>query len=225
MSLSAETQAAQLLAFLPTYSRALSLVDLCFSNPSWFIPTTEKSEVIEDLFPIFYKEARVGGSSGSGGGGGASSSSAAGANSKFGPGKMHDLALLFALFANGTLVDHSQPVVNTEGLKYHQLCRAALGVHPILEYASLSAIEALLQISIFVTRLCDKNFQEYAWGTVSLAINLASVVSFWLFYFSVFWGEKFVLMCLVWVDVYWCLLFFLVRWGYVSICFFLILRF
>ena len=169
MSLSAETQAAQLLSFLPTYSRALSLVDLCFSNPSWFIPTTEKSEVIEDLFPIFYKEARVGGSGAAGG---------ASANSKFGPGKMHDLALLFALFANGTLVDHSQPVVNTEGLKYHQLCRAALGVHPILEYASLSAIEALLQISIFVTRLCDKNFQEYAWGTVSLAINLASVVSF-----------------------------------------------
>ena len=183
MSLSAETQAAQLLSFLPTYSRALSLVDLCFSNPSWFIPTTEKSEVIEDLFPIFYKEARVGG---------ASSSSAAGANSKFGPGKMHDLALLFALFANGTLVDHSQPVVNTEGLKYHQLCRAALGVHPILEYASLSAIEALLQISIFVTRLCDKNFQEYAWGTVSLAINLASVVSFFgcfIFLFLFFWRE------------------------------------
>ena len=35
--------------------------------------------------------------------------------------------------------------------------------------------------------------------------------------------EKFVLMCLVWVDVYWCLLFFysfLFRWGYVRICFF-----
>lgn len=89
---------------------------------------------------------------------------------------MHDLALLYSVFSNGSVADLTQPTAGSEGLRYNQLTRAALGIHPVIEYASLSAIQALIMMATYSIYLCDKNFHETSYKTLSLAVMLSSTV-------------------------------------------------
>lgn len=59
----------------------------------------------------------------------------------------HRLAVLFLVFALGTLLDLDLPSLNSEATTYYQLGRAALSLDSILESQSIPAIQALVRAS------------------------------------------------------------------------------
>lgn len=56
----------------------------------------------------------------------------------------HRLALIFILFAIGTLMDPNEAPYNLEAEKYHQLSRAALFKSSIFDDPTLHAVQALV---------------------------------------------------------------------------------
>jgi hypothetical protein len=58
----------------------------------------------------------------------------------------HRQALLFMVFAIGTLVNTTEPAYSLEAEKYHQLARASLFSHPLFEDLTVDAIQALVRM-------------------------------------------------------------------------------
>ena len=60
----------------------------------------------------------------------------------------HQLALIFMVFAIGSLMYIKRPAYNIEAEKYHQLARAALFQSPIFEEPTLNAVQALVTLTL-----------------------------------------------------------------------------
>ena len=61
------------------------------------------------------------------------------------PNDSHRLAVLFMVFALGTLMDLDKPYLSVEATQYYQLARASLALDSILEHQSIPAIQALVR--------------------------------------------------------------------------------
>ena len=61
------------------------------------------------------------------------------------PTDSHRLAVLYMVFALGTLMDLDQPYLSTQSTQYYQLARAALSLDSVLENQSIPAIQALVR--------------------------------------------------------------------------------
>ena len=59
----------------------------------------------------------------------------------------HGLAVLFLVFALGTLLDLDLPYLHAEASQYYQLGRAALSLDSVLESQSIPAIQALVSLT------------------------------------------------------------------------------
>jgi predicted NAD/FAD-binding protein len=70
----------------------------------------------------------------------------------------HRQALLFIVFAIGTLTNTSEPAYSLEAEKYHQLARASLFSHPLFEDLTVDAIQALLRLSYRFKCFCYLSF-------------------------------------------------------------------
>lgn len=60
------------------------------------------------------------------------------------PTESHRLAVLYMVFAIGTLMDLEQPSLSVASTQFYQMARAALSLDSVLENQSLHAIEALV---------------------------------------------------------------------------------
>ena len=60
------------------------------------------------------------------------------------PTDSHRLAVLYMVFALGTLMDLEKPYLSVEATQYYQLARASLALDSILEHQSIPAIQALV---------------------------------------------------------------------------------
>jgi hypothetical protein len=63
------------------------------------------------------------------------------------PSDSHRLAVLFMVFALGTLFDLDMPYLAIETTQYYQLARASLSLDSVLESQSIPAIQALVSLS------------------------------------------------------------------------------
>jgi hypothetical protein len=61
------------------------------------------------------------------------------------PTDSHRLAVLFVVFALGTLMDLEQPYLSVSSTQYYQLAKAALSLDSILESQSILSIQALVR--------------------------------------------------------------------------------
>lgn len=68
----------------------------------------------------------------------------------------HRLAVLYMVFALGTLFDLEKPSLSLEATQYYQLSRAALSMDPVLEHQTIPAIQAL--VSSLLRYLCGLPF-------------------------------------------------------------------
>lgn len=62
------------------------------------------------------------------------------------PSDSHRLAVLYMVFALGTLMDLDKPYLSIEATQYYQLGRASLSLDSILEHQSIPAIQALVRL-------------------------------------------------------------------------------
>jgi hypothetical protein len=99
----------------------------------------------------------------------------------------HDLALLFSIFALGSVLDVSlsNQIAESEGEHFNQLALAALCLQPVLEKPSLVTIQTLHVASIYHAMLGNEasggeSSMEFTWSLVNLAAHLAQTVRFFL---------------------------------------------
>ncbi|KAJ7140724.1 hypothetical protein C8R44DRAFT_726447 [Mycena epipterygia] len=111
----------QLLLRLPPRPRAWELAELYYRNGCWSGTPIMRDELFELLTQVY---------------GPASCS-------------LHQMAVLYGVFALGALVDLALPAYNAESERYFDLGRAALSVRSVFEHPSTAAIQALVLVSVF----------------------------------------------------------------------------
>ncbi|CAK5274110.1 unnamed protein product [Mycena citricolor] len=101
----------------------------------------------------------------------------------------HDIALLFLLFAVGTLVsapnpgeesDAHQQRINAESFHMHQVARAALTMQSILEKPSIVTVQALHLLSVYISISTNEEdgdtSMETTWSLVRIASHLSQTI-------------------------------------------------
>ena len=151
-------------AQLPTLQRANELVRFYVDNITWYSMPISQQQIDDELLPSLYERvdsARV------------TQDKYRQSDSKV---DLHDLSLLFMVFACGASADHDQEPRNAEGQMYYHLARVALGLQPIFESVSLSTVQTLVLMALYDIIAIRKNDLEESWKMVFFATVIASSV-------------------------------------------------
>lgn len=151
-------------AYLPNWERASYLSQTYTDQAGWLFHCVSKDQIDDELLPLYYSNAPL----------------KAKENKN-----VHELALLFLVFAVGALVDVVQETSNAEAEHYHQIARAAICLQPVLEKPSLVTIQALHMLSMYNAmsgnELSGKETSmETTWSLIVLAAHLSQTVRFYL---------------------------------------------
>lgn len=158
--------ATQILVQLPSYERARAITEMFFVNFSWIRCPVDHDQLYSELLPLFYPH---------------DTQNSQVTNNSLGTENYHDLALLFAVLACGTVSDLSQTPDNEEASRYNVLSRAALGLQSVFEEASLSSVQAVFLLGTYEGYAGRGGTLDTAWRTTSLALFLSSSVCFQVF--------------------------------------------
>lgn len=138
---------------LPEPSEAKRLSDFYFQHAAWMYTPITESEYRNDIFPLFYGHNMPASED---------------------PLESHKLAILFLVFAMGTLLDlRSQEILTQEATRYYQIGRAALTLNGFLEARSIPAIQALLLMCHFMFLA---NIENSRWVIMGIVVKLAQSV-------------------------------------------------
>lgn len=144
---------------LPSWERASALIEAHFEIFAWYFSVVDRAQVVEELLPRIYKRQ---------------SSAEKGVSAEV---DMHELALLLMVFACGAAGDLTLTACNEEGELYQQLARAALGLQPVLEEASLATVQAIGLLAVYSMLTGHGNTLETMWRTMGLGMVIANCVS------------------------------------------------
>ena len=151
--------------YLPPWERALTMAEHYLANATWIFRNINRQQLINEMLPTIYGKQ-----------------SAYAPEEYAGP---HDLALLFSVFALGSVLDTSLPVssAETEGEHFNQLALAALCQQPVLEKPSLVTIQTLHVLSVYNAMLGGdvsggESTMESTWSLVAVACHLAQTVRY-----------------------------------------------
>lgn len=89
---------------------------------------------------------------------------------------VHQLAVIYGVFALGALVDLTLPPYNAESEHYFDLCRAALSALSLFDDTSTATMQALVLVSVFYSHGGPRFSMDGAWSVISLASNLCKSV-------------------------------------------------
>lgn len=94
----------------------------------------------------------------------------------------HLLAVLFFVFALGSLLDLTLPPCSPEAELYYRLGRSALSLRSIFDSQEIETVQALIHMGEYHS-LCTQRWSlESAWRIISLASKIAQSVSVNSFY-------------------------------------------
>ncbi len=141
-------------SFLPPWERAESLCRILLQHLSWMFQIVSYQQVTQELMAPIYSRT-----------------------SRSHPYDPHDLALLLAVLAVGSLVDLSLPAYNEDAQRYYVLSRSSLALYPLMEGASLSTIKTLHLISIYNGMSGKESNLANTYTVLNLAGRLAQRVS------------------------------------------------
>lgn len=141
-----------LLASLPDATKARRLTRLYYRHAAWMYTPIPETEFYQTIFSRVYEQPP--------------SADVEIIDS-------HRLAVLFLVFALGTLLDLDLPSLNSEATTYYQLGRAALSLDSILESQSIPAIQALLLMSHYMFL---SFIEGPRWALMGLAVKIAQSV-------------------------------------------------
>ncbi|KAJ6573406.1 hypothetical protein DFH09DRAFT_1277047 [Mycena vulgaris] len=145
----AEQALTQLFVRLPSKLRASQLCEVYFENGCWSGTPIMRDELVELLAQVY------------------SSFSAPDPACS-----VHQVAVLYGVFALGALVDLTLPRYNVESEYYFDLCRAALSVRSVFDDPTVATIQALVLVSVFYAHGGPKFSMESAWSLISVASNI-----------------------------------------------------
>ncbi|KAI0248759.1 hypothetical protein BJV78DRAFT_1233220 [Lactifluus subvellereus] len=139
---------------LPQWEQASSMAESYLDNAAWIFRSVTRHQLINEMLPAIYGKR-----------------AADPPDDYSGP---HDLALLFSIFALGSVLDVSLRA-------YNQLALAALCLQPVFEKPSLVTIQTLHVASIYNAMLGNdvsggESSMEFTWSLVALAAHLAQTV-------------------------------------------------
>ncbi|KAJ7090778.1 hypothetical protein B0H15DRAFT_836845, partial [Mycena belliarum] len=154
MQWKADHALTQLVVRLPSKPRAWQLCEAYFENGCWSGTPIMRAEFVELLSRVY-------------GGLGAPDPSAC---------SLHEMAVLYGVFALGALVDLTLAPYNAESEYYFDLCQAALSVHSVFIRPSPATIQALVLVSIFHSDGGPRFSMNGAWSIICLASNLCQNV-------------------------------------------------
>ncbi|KAI0080188.1 hypothetical protein K474DRAFT_1590474 [Panus rudis PR-1116 ss-1] len=143
---------ASLLKSLPDMRKARHMAEIYYRHAAWMYTPIPESEFLETVFNRVYNPQQ-----------GYSPD----------PIDSHRLAVLYLVFALGTLLDLDLPPLSTEASEYYQLGRAALSLESILESQSIPAIQALVLMSHYMFLAF---IEGPRWALMGLAVKLAQSV-------------------------------------------------
>ena len=149
--------------YLPPWEQAVTMAESYLENAAWIFRSVTRHQLINEMLPSIYGKRL-----------------AYPSDDYSGP---HVLALLFSIFALGSVVDVnlSTQAAESEGEHYNQLALTALGLQPVLEKPSLVTIQTLHIVSIYHAMLGSEasggeSSMEFTWSLVNLAAHLAQTV-------------------------------------------------
>lgn len=143
-------------AQLPSRERASGLGESFVLNTNWCGRPVLREQIMEDLIPAAYKRIPNGHSTRM---------------------DLHDLALLYMVFAAGAAADLTLPPYNAEAERYRHLARAALSIKSVFDGGSLSVVQAIFLMGTYDVVSGRINSMESAWKMFCLASSLGASVS------------------------------------------------
>ncbi|KLO09688.1 hypothetical protein SCHPADRAFT_833692 [Schizopora paradoxa] len=143
---------------LPSRERASGLSECFLLNMSWFSRPVTREQIMEELIPAAYKRIP---------------DSEKATTPRM---DLHDLALLFMVFAAGAAADLTLPPYNVEAERYRHLARAALGLKSVFDGGSMSAVQTICLMGTYDVASGRKHSMESAWKMMCLAFSLSASV-------------------------------------------------
>ncbi|KAH9006146.1 hypothetical protein EDB86DRAFT_2756400, partial [Lactarius hatsudake] len=148
--------------YLPPWDHALAMAESYLANATWLFRSVTRQQLINEMLPAIYGKRT------------------AYADDSSGP---HDLALLFGVFALGSVMDPSLPnsTAESEGKHHHQLALAALCQQPVLVKPSVATIQTLHISAVYSATLGGdvsggESTLEFAWSLLAVSCHLAQTV-------------------------------------------------
>ena len=155
---------------LPTLERALSLVEIYSENLCWLWQPVEREQIIQEIIPYIYGRLQQSPSS--------TPLDPSTSNSHLAGVCPHVLALLFAIFACGAVVDLNLLPWNEEAELYYHLSRTALTLKPVFDGAGLHAVQAIALLGEYDLFSCRKTDLEGSWKVMTFAMFLGASVRY-----------------------------------------------
>jgi hypothetical protein len=147
----------QLFAHLPLEERAWRLCEAYYRNGCWTGMPIMQSETVELLSLVYHN---IGG------------------EEQRQPSMITQrMAVLYLIFALGSLVDLDLPPYNSDADHYFDLACAAMSIKPLFEDPTVVAVQALTLLACYYGHGGPNFTVEGAWSTISLASSLSQRVS------------------------------------------------
>ncbi|KAJ3574766.1 hypothetical protein NP233_g1545 [Leucocoprinus birnbaumii] len=167
------TTLGMLESHLPPQERASSLVESYCNHASYFYRPVKQDELLNDLLPRIYSNAKSSSTSNESSPGSDSSREESQPVEHTQP---HDLATLFFILALGALLDLDLPPYNSQAEHYYDLGRAALSLKAVYESPSLSTVGAMGLMSTYHSHAGRKYSRDSAWCIMVFAAKLAQSI-------------------------------------------------
>ncbi|KAJ7731309.1 fungal-specific transcription factor domain-containing protein [Mycena maculata] len=158
MSWNPEHALIQFSVRLPTNSRAWELCEVYFQNGCWSGTPLMREEFTELLSEVY------------------GSPEGSGPRSLSPSCSVHQMAVLYGVFALGALVDLTLLPYNHQSEYYFDLARAALSVVSVFDNPSLATVQALVLVSVFLSHGGSRFSMEGAWSTISMASHICQTM-------------------------------------------------
>jgi hypothetical protein len=147
--------------FLPPQPRAWSLCEIYYEHVTFVFNPIKREELINEILSPVYKFLK---------------SRENGTPELIHPVSPHQLAVLFIVFALGTLTDLTVPFLHPDAKKYFHLCKAALSCRPVIDSPEISTIQAITLMAVFHNFGPSTTTLDGAWVLISLAVKLGQSV-------------------------------------------------
>ncbi|KAI1790216.1 fungal-specific transcription factor domain-containing protein [Ganoderma leucocontextum] len=153
-------------AQLPPQPRAWALCETYLEHLSWWCRPVKREELINDvLIPIYNCKKDP-----------SKTTYFRGDNGEEGK-CPHLLAVLFFVFALGSLLDLTLPPCSAEAELYYRLARSALSLRSIFDSQEIETVQALIHMGEYHS-LCTQRWSlESAWRIISIASKIAQSVN------------------------------------------------
>lgn len=147
-----------LYSYLPERPRAWALCETYLEQAAWTFTPIKRDEIINDILAPTYRTFK------------AKQTGEATGLSSVSP---HKLAVLYLIFALGTLVDLTLPPYSKDAEKYYHLSRACLSLRSIFDSPEVATVQTIILMASYHGMAGKRYTMDSAWAITSLGAKVA----------------------------------------------------